>query len=150
VRIPELGLRVLNAHAVYNTEERESHDYQGFRRCVDAIERYCENYEGPLLVVGDFNASVHLNYDVLQFRALFQRLAEMGLHDQACDEACAESLAGTCRRQHEPTRTYRAKDYRIDYIFANDAARPMTSSSRVGEHGGLSDHRPVFAEVRVG
>lgn len=148
VRIPDFGLRILNVHAVYNREAGESHDYQAFQRCVEAIETYCERYNGPLLVVGDFNASVHLTYDTKQFQRLFQRLAELGMYDQACDDECSESLAGVCSRQHAATRTFRGKDYRIDYVLTNSAARRFTSGCTVGVHGGLSDHRPVFVDVR--
>lgn len=148
VYVKELGLRILNAHAVCNRETGESHDYQGFRRCVEAIEHYCDRHDGPLLVVGDFNASVHLKYDARQFERLFQRLAAIGLHDQACGTECESTLAGMCRSEHASTRTYRNKDFRIDYCFTNNAARARTSSTTVGEHCGLSDHRPLFVEVK--
>lgn len=72
-------LRVLSVHAVLDKEQRESHDYQGFRRCVDGIEEYLSQTDAPVLIGGDFNAWLHLRYDVTAFLKQFRRLAALNL-----------------------------------------------------------------------
>lgn len=141
------GLRVLNAHAIRDKGQRESHDYQGLRRCVDGIEEYVRATDAPILIGGDFNASVHFSYDTKQCRAEFSRLAALGLTDLACNTGCSIGPSG-CHEIHSPTRSYRGGDYRIDYLLVNNRAQAMFERSSVDmTSGALSDHRPVLVNT---
>jgi endonuclease/exonuclease/phosphatase family metal-dependent hydrolase len=141
------GLRVLSVHAVLDKEQRESHDYQGFRRCIDGIEEYLAETNAPVLIGGDFNASLHLRYDVTAFAKQFRRLTALNLADLMCDDLC-EACDDGCRTVHQSTRQTASGEWRIDYLFANAAARGLFGRAFVDMSAGmLSDHRPVIVDT---
>lgn len=116
-------------------------------RCIPAIESLLDSTR-PILVAGDFNASIDLNYQHTSMRKVFHSLRELGLRDVLCTPQCVLDPSGQCLSSHERTFRRGVGSWRIDHMYANQelAKRLLFASVDVSEAAWLlSDHRPIVA-----
>jgi endonuclease/exonuclease/phosphatase (EEP) superfamily protein YafD len=118
---PESGnVTVIGVHTIRFPHQRAQ------LRQIDALTRYLDDVEGPVIVAGDFNAT--------PFSRLLNTFAER---------------SRMARLTYYPSwpAWLRLPQLAIDHVFVGRGIRE-TETPRIGENAG-SDHYPVIAEVAV-
>lgn len=151
IELPEYSdLLMVNVHSLRGRDSSGVHESDSsamLHRCIPAIQSLLDSTR-PILVAGDFNASIDLNYQQTSMRKVFQALRDLGLKDVLCTSQCALDANGQCLSPHERTFKRGSGAWRIDHMYANPALaeRLLSASVDVSDAAwSLSDHRPIVA-----
>ncbi|MCA9604587.1 MAG: endonuclease/exonuclease/phosphatase family protein [Myxococcales bacterium] len=126
VRVAGTDLRVLGVHTLPPVDAEYA---DVWRRQLAALVRHVRTAEGPLVVAGDFNAT----------------LFHQGVHDlQAAGLADVHDATGRGLASTWPNGVFPAPPIALDHVFISRDLAPVSVREGVGAG---SDHRPLIVDL---